>query len=119
MKNSELWLQMAPASAVCGELGLPSLERARKLWKSPPKESPPIHGSRGSHGSPYRAFERLYLRPWKSWKSWKLYKTVFKALLQHFLDTKSSISYSFHNFHDFHGLGETVWDALCRLPQLP
>ena len=27
MKNSELWLQMAPASAVCGELGLPSLER--------------------------------------------------------------------------------------------
>ena len=52
----------------------------------------------------------------KSWKSWKLYKTVFKALLQHFLDTKSSISYSFHNFHDFHGLGETLWDALCRLP---
>ena len=83
---------MAPASAVCVELGLPSLERARKLWKSPPKESPPIHGSRGSHGSPYRAFERLYLRPWKSWKSRKLYKTVLKALLQHFLDTKSSIS---------------------------
>ena len=27
MKNSELWLQMAPASAVCGELGLPSPER--------------------------------------------------------------------------------------------
>ena len=27
VKNSELWLQMAPASAVCGELGLPSLER--------------------------------------------------------------------------------------------
>ena len=29
VKNSELWLQMAPASAVCGELGLPSLERER------------------------------------------------------------------------------------------
>ena len=28
VKNSELWLQMGPASAVCGELGLPSLERA-------------------------------------------------------------------------------------------
>ena len=27
VKNSELWLQMGPASAVCGELGLPSLER--------------------------------------------------------------------------------------------
>ena len=128
MKNSELWLQMAPASAVCVELGIPSLERARKLWKSPPKESPPIHGSRGSHGSPYRAFERLYLRPWMSWKSWKLYKTVLKALLQHFLDTKSSISSAsttsmtsmvwgrlfgmlyadFHDFHDFRGLGETL-----------
>ena len=29
VKNSELWLQRAPASAVCGELGLPSLERER------------------------------------------------------------------------------------------
>ena len=28
VKNSDLWLQMGPASAVCGELGLPSLERA-------------------------------------------------------------------------------------------
>ena len=27
VQNSELWLQIAPASAVCGELGLPSLER--------------------------------------------------------------------------------------------
>ena len=27
VKNSELWLQMGPVSAVCGELGLPSLER--------------------------------------------------------------------------------------------
>ena len=26
VKNSELWLQMGPASAVCGELALPSLE---------------------------------------------------------------------------------------------
>ena len=31
VKNSELWLQMGPASAVCGELGLPSLERATVL----------------------------------------------------------------------------------------
>ena len=31
VKNSELWLQMGPASAVCGELGLPSLERGRAL----------------------------------------------------------------------------------------
>ena len=31
VKNSELWLQMGPASAVCGELGLPSLERGRTL----------------------------------------------------------------------------------------
>ena len=31
VKNSELWLQMGPASAVCGELGLPSLERAELL----------------------------------------------------------------------------------------
>ena len=30
VKNSELWLQMGPASAVCGELGLPSLERAAR-----------------------------------------------------------------------------------------
>ena len=30
VQNSELWLQMAPASALCGELGLPSLERARE-----------------------------------------------------------------------------------------
>ena len=29
VKNSELWQQIACASAVCGELGLPSLERAR------------------------------------------------------------------------------------------
>ena len=27
VKNSELWLQMASTNAVCGELGLPSLER--------------------------------------------------------------------------------------------
>ena len=32
VKNSELWLQMGPASAVCGELGLPSLERAAATW---------------------------------------------------------------------------------------
>ena len=31
VKNSELWLQMGPASAVCGELGLPSLERVQGL----------------------------------------------------------------------------------------
>ena len=31
VKNSELWLQMGPASAVCGELGLPSLERAADI----------------------------------------------------------------------------------------
>ena len=31
VKNSELWLQMGPASAVCGELGLPSLEREKRL----------------------------------------------------------------------------------------
>ena len=31
VKNSELWLQMGPASAVCGELGLPSLERGTLL----------------------------------------------------------------------------------------
>ena len=29
VKNSELWLQIASANAVCGELGLPSLERER------------------------------------------------------------------------------------------
>ena len=35
VKNSELWLQMGPASAVCGELGLPSLERGNtvKIWR--------------------------------------------------------------------------------------
>ena len=32
VKNSELWLQMGPASAVCGELGLPSLERETLVW---------------------------------------------------------------------------------------
>ena len=31
VKNSELCLQMGPASAVCGELGLPSLQRERRL----------------------------------------------------------------------------------------
>ena len=30
VQNSELWLQMAPASGLCGELGLPSLERWRE-----------------------------------------------------------------------------------------
>ena len=30
VKNSELWLQMGPVSAVCGELCLPSLER--EIW---------------------------------------------------------------------------------------
>ena len=34
VKNSELWLQMGPASAVCGELGLPSLERASLLCEN-------------------------------------------------------------------------------------
>ena len=33
VKNSELWLQMGPASAVCGELGLPSLERGFAFWE--------------------------------------------------------------------------------------
>ena len=32
VKNSELWLQMGPASAVCGELGLPSLERGEAAF---------------------------------------------------------------------------------------
>ena len=35
VKNSELWLQMAPASAVCGELGLPSLERGSTMDSAP------------------------------------------------------------------------------------
>ena len=35
VKNSELWLQMGPASAVCGELGLPSLERAAAHYVVP------------------------------------------------------------------------------------
>ena len=85
------WARMRPCGVgICssGSLTCP-LWRERGSCGSSHKEFPPIHGSRRSHGSPYRAFERLYLTPWKSWKSRK-YKTVLKALLQHFLETKSS-----------------------------
>ena len=64
VKNSELWLQMASTSAVCGELGLPSLERGA----APPscvfgyvpvvafafEALPPLHPSLRSLRSPLR-----------------------------------------------------------------
>ena len=87
MKNSELWLQMAPASAVCGELAYP-----------PQRE-------RGSCGSPHP----------KSLPQSTEVVEVIEVPIERFKNSISELPWFgrlfgmlYADFHDFRGLEETL-----------
>ena len=74
VKNSELWLQIAPANAVCAELALPSLERVRSncrlCLRSPAPLHPPLETSIPAAAPTYRGYTQ---EQWDEWNRTRRY----------------------------------------------